>query len=285
MRFLQRRWLFGLLILFSASSWSAEYYWKHVQSGRTGADPKTTCQNALHYYNNYVNVILPSSSYTSAEQWTCQSQQPGNPNVSVMYIQRFGDSCPPNTTYNPTALPQCVVPPPNVGEQCGTDANGKPKFINSQGECAEGDQLDQAAVCKALAGQGTKTQKVFIKFDDDGNPQAPAIADRTGCVAELALSGVDHCKLPAGKSEGGVTLVAAGSWCTIFVNFTGEVASDTGSGYPLGNPAAGEEGVCPNPDQCLAPEPPIVKDSKPCNYMSDGQIVGCESQEFEGNPG
>ncbi|MFG5864581.1 hypothetical protein ACFW0B_25730, partial [Pseudomonas sp. CR1201] len=42
---------------------------------------------------------------------------------------------------------------------------------------------------------------------------------------------------------------------------------------------------CPNPDQCLAPEPPIVKDSKPCNYMSDGQIVGCESQEFEGNPG
>lgn len=282
---LRHAWLLGVLILFSSSSWSADYYWLHVDSGRSGPDPKTACINALHYYNNYVDEVLPSSGYTNATTWTCYTKAPSNPNTSVFYIQRFGDSCPPNTTYDPTAMPQCAAPPPNIGEQCGTDSAGKPQFINSQGECVASSELDQAAVCKALSDKGTVTKRVFVAFDSDGNPQAPAISDKFGCVAELALTGVDHCKLPAGKSEGGVTLVPNGAMCTVFVNFTGEVSGDTGSGYPLGNPAAGVEGVCPNPDQCLAPEPPILKESKPCNYMSDGQIVGCESQAFEGNPG
>ncbi|MFG5864597.1 hypothetical protein ACFW0B_25820, partial [Pseudomonas sp. CR1201] len=284
MRASMLRWGLALLVLVAGSASAVDYYWQPVSSaGVPLFTPSNSFAGACQVWITNDKPAGTSLSSMDVAGGRCWFLYP-NGNTGSEKVGRFGDSCPSGHTYN-SAQGRCDSPPPNIGEQCGTDANGAPKYTDSQGNCVVGDDLDQAAVCKALANTGTRTKKVFVRFDGDGTPHAPTIADKTGCVAELALSGVDHCKLPAAKSEGGITLVPNGSYCTVFVNYTGEVDNDTGEGYPVGNPEAGEEGVCPNPDQCLAPEPPIVKDSKPCNYMSDGQIVGCESQEFEGNPG
>lgn len=282
------RWLTLTLCCVSGFATAANYSWKITlnNTAQYFSTPDAACTAYLNSFMSYQQPLPVSNVKLTETQWRCTVSYLS---AGVRYntsndSTRQGDSCPAEQTYNPETG-ACDAPIANIGEQCGTDANGEPKYTDSQGNCVLADsEMDKAAACKVASGRGTITRKVFVQFDSDGQPQAPDISAMTGCVAELALTGVDHCKLPAAK-DGEISLVPNGSWCVVHVNFTGEVSNDNGSGYPAGDPAAGEEGICPDPDQCTAPEPPIVKDSTPCNYMSDGQVVGCESTAFEGNPG
>jgi len=159
---------------------------------------------------------------------------------------------------------------------------GMPALYNSQGQCVSWDKADKPALCKSLAKSGTTFTDLYVAFDGDGNPEKPQ-AEKFGC--EVNVVDVAQCKMPVPKCGSGICIEHMVTKCRVGVTFTGNVAGDgNGSGYPVSG-GAGEEGVCPEGVDCTPKPEPVVEESKPCNYMYNGQVVQCESSEFKGDPG
>jgi len=195
---------------------------------------------------------------------------------------RRGESCEPGETYNPD-IGGCETPPGEMGEDCdGPEFAGMPAIYNSQGVCVSWDKADKPAVCKSLSKTGTSFTDLYVAFDGDGNPEKPQ-AEKFGC--EVSVVDVAQCKMPVPKCGSGICIEHMVTKCRVGVTFTGNVAGDgNGTGYPVSG-GAGEEGVCPEGVDCTPKPEPVVEESKPCNYMYNGQVVSCESSEFKGDPG
>jgi len=159
---------------------------------------------------------------------------------------------------------------------------GMPALYNSQGQCVSWDKADKPALCKSLAKSGTSFTDLYVAFDGDGNPEKPQ-AEKFGC--EVNVVDVAQCKMPVPKCGSGICIEHMVTKCRVGVTFTGNVAGDgNGTGYPVSG-GAGEEGVCPEGVDCTPKPEPVFEESKPCNYMYNGQVVQCESSEFKGDPG
>lgn len=195
-----RACLLALLVLVSGPSWAVDYYWYASNPNGGGryawatnqSSASAACADAIGTGKKWPagSTVIGVGVNQTTGNATCAYRFPNGATGSDVHAIRVGTQCADGSTYN-AVLAVCEAPPANIGEQCGTDSAGKPQFINSQGECVASSELDQAAVCKALSDKGTVTKRVFVAFDSDGNPQAPAISDKFGCVAELALTGVD----------------------------------------------------------------------------------------------
>ncbi|WP_236215645.1 hypothetical protein [Metapseudomonas otitidis] len=273
-----KKFILAFLLLYSSFSFSSDYYsWDlwNVNGRAGGPYPSALAACTAIGDPSYLS-ITPVNEY-----FYCSS----NPSKRNWYAIRRGSSCPPGTTYNP--LGQCDAPKEPNGEQCSSEpeSTGLYKIKNSSGECVSFQDADKGSQCKYLGSVTYSTTKsVWVKFDDEGQPVSADIQDRIGCELKPAL-GIAHCKLPPAKSSGGITIVRSYAKCNVIVSWTGKVAPTGPDSVPIGDSASGKEGVCDEPSKCLAPDEPVIKESKPCNYMYNGQVVGCESVAFEGNPG
>lgn len=190
---------------------------------------------------------------------------------------------PPNTTVNG----QCVVPAPVGGEVCGkVDFLGGEvdKITNSAGACVHPLDADLPSTCKYLS-KSTRTGTFTVSFDGSGNPIKPTSVDAGGCAA-IPIS-VEHCKAPAVKSSGGVSLGPAPAKCKFGVSFSGEVTAQNPVDFVPPSDSGNQQGVCYPGQDCKPKDLPINTESTPCKYEWD-QSIGmqvCRSTKFTGKPG
>ncbi|MWK56688.1 hypothetical protein GO594_11990 [Pseudomonas otitidis] len=276
---------FLLFLLFASPlSFSQDYYW---QLGTTehgvfkGSSPAAVCRSfASNRGYTYDGGFELNSTSEAAICYFLDQRGYWLP----FNVYRVGDGC--STTYNPSTG-ECPAPVQPNGEKCSTEpeSTGLYKIKNSSGECVSFQDADKASQCKYLGDTGySPTKSVWVKFDDEGQPSSADIQDKIGCELKPTL-GIGHCKLPPARSSGGITIIRSYAKCNVQVSWTGNVAKNGPDSVPIGDSSSGKEGVCDEPSKCLTQDEPIVKDSKPCNYMYNGQVVGCESVAFEGNPG
>lgn len=215
------------------------------------------------------------------------------------YIQRRGTSCPATgQTYSNTTgvcscpsgqtvvAGKCVLPPPG-GDVCGkvNFMGGQvDKITNTAGQCVHPLDADLPSTCKYLS-KSTRTGSTYVSFDGSGNPKNPGPIQTGGCVA-TPIS-VDHCKAPAVKAQGGVSLGPAPALCKVGLSFSGAVAGQ--APVPFVPPASvgNQDGVCYPGQDCDPADLPINTSSTPCKYEWD-QSIGmqvCRSTKFTGKPG
>jgi len=291
-----RRILFGLFLLafWQAPAFAESYYWiiSYPQDNARYISGVAACNaNHAHYqqanpgYDRYDQLVTPGENSFYCETSGMRRDSSGVYKRVAKWFNnatRRGDSCQPGETYN-SNIGGCEKPAGSAGEECdGPDFMGMPSLYNSQGVCVTWDKADKPALCKSLAKSGTSFTDLYVAFDGDGNPEKPQ-AEKFGC--EINVIDVAQCKMPVPKCGSGICIEHMVTKCHVGVTFTGNVAGDgNGSGYPVSG-GAGEEGVCPEGVDCTPPPEPVVEESKPCNYMYNGQVVQCESSEFKGDPG
>lgn len=194
--------------------------------------------------------------------------------------------CSAGQVFNPQAL-KCEFPPAPNGEKCGEEIIGGatiPKIKNAQGECVPFREADKPSQCKHFA-ESTRFTTTVVAVDDNGNPIPPPPIVQQGCVANVL--DFRHCKAPAPKKVGTISLGPAPVECRVAVNFTGEVADGT---PPVFAPPPVEPGdICPEGEECLPPDAPIVNEKEPCVYVfvqdSLGGHLACKSSDYSGKPG
>lgn len=268
-------------LLFSAFTHAADYYWQASGDPSKYSTPRAACLSSDPTETRYrlVSVVLTPAG----DSGTCNYEDKFSGNrPSTSFVTRYGDSCPVGTAFN-SVTGECELPAGEAGEECdGPEFMGMPALYNSQGQCVSWDKADKPALCKSLAKSGTSFTDLYVAFDGDGNPEKPQ-AEKFGC--EVNVVDVAQCKMPVPKCGSGICIEHMVTKCKVGVTFTGNVAGDgNGSGYPVSG-GAGEEGVCPEGVDCTPKPEPVVEESKPCNYMYNGQVVSCESSEFKGDPG
>ncbi|MGX5219390.1 hypothetical protein ACVTMO_12220 [Pseudomonas segetis] len=295
MRMGRYHWIYALLaVLFSLDAYAADYSFVvspfAPQPSALAACEQFTQDSSYNYSNARVvatsNPIVFNCYYTRTKY-----VDPGKgtvwQNIQAKNVTRSGDGCPSGSTYDPS-LGYCQFPNPNAGQVCdpAKDPNtGFPKITNTAGECVPWATADKPATCKYLANTaGTGTFPAFIKFDSDGEPQAPEMQS-LGCEVEVVIAA--SCKLPAAKSSDGISLVPAGKKCIIAGVYTGQVADGSGGGYvPAGDPDGDVEGICAPGEPCEVPDEPTIEEKVPCKYVfGEFGIQSCTSSEFKGDPG
>lgn len=197
-------------------------------------------------------------------------------------VSRRGDSCVAGQ-YN-SASGACEVP---NGEKCGEEFIGGatiPKIKNASGQCVPFREADKPSQCKHFA-ESTRFTTTVVAVDDNGNPVPPPPIVKQGCVANVL--DFRHCKAPAPKKAGTISLGPAPVECRVAVNFTGEVADGQ---PPVFAPPPVEPGdICPEGEECLPPDAPIVNEKEPCVYVfvqdSLGGHLACKSSDYSGKPG
>lgn len=279
----------SLLLLFLAEfAFADTYYWTHPDVPGQFSSAVAVCQKLDgRRYSTNAHYEYRKVTFLSATQANCRMavvrDSDGfviNPDIGLGNASRFGNTCG-DGQYDP-AIGGCVIPVGEAGQPCdGPDFFGMPSVYNSQGVCVTWDKADKPASCKYLASRGSQPTVINVSFSGDGEPQKPQ-TEKLGC--EVDVVSVAHCKMPVPKCGSGICVELLVSKCQVHVNFTGNTAGEPGDGYPVsGGPD--EEGVCPAGVDCLPKPEPVVEESKPCNYMYNGQVVSCESSEFKGDPG
>ncbi len=289
---LANRVLFAVAMFCTSASYGSDYYWMLFSNSGSSLyseqfpTPSSACsflaeQDTSSKQYEFIGLVLKSEG-----DFYCQmivttngvSAPPGNYGRAI----RRGDSCPVNTDYD-SQTGECAVPAGEAGEPCdGPELAGMPAIYNSAGACVRWDLADTPATCKALFTTGTTFTDVYVAFDGDGNPEKPQI-EKFGCAVQVV--DVANCKMPVPRCGAGICVEHSITKCRVGVTFSGEVAGDSnGTGYPISD-GPGTEGVCPEGVDCTPPDEPVIEESKPCNYMYNGEVVGCESSEFKGNPG
>lgn len=283
-----KRLIVAALFLLSLNAEAAGYSWIISQGGIRASTPTAACNAFTDFLSQSVTYRYEFRSVQrmADDHFRCNFAEVRRSTGQETYedyrdIIREGDGCEEGT-YD-TSTGECVVPAGQAGEVCdGPELAGMPAIFNTQGQCVRWDQADKNAVCKSLAKAGTQFTDIYVAFDGDGNPEKPQV-EKFGC--EVNVVDVAQCKMPVPKCGSGICVELSVTKCKVGVNFTGNVAGDgNGSGYPVSG-GAGEEGVCPEGVDCTPKPEPVVEESKPCNYMYNGQVVQCESSEFKGDPG
>lgn len=182
---------------------------------------------------------------------------------------------------------QCVAPVVPGGDVCGkvNFMGGEvDKITNAAGQCVHPLDADLPSTCNYLS-KSTRTGSTYVSFDGSGNPINPGPIQTGGCVA-TPIS-VDHCKAPAVKAQGGVSLGPAPALCKVGLSFSGAVADNNPIPFVPPADVGNKDGVCYPGQDCKPSDLPINTDSTPCKYEWD-QSIGmqvCRSTKFTGKPG
>lgn len=271
-----------LLVFLVVSGNAFAYTWTmQVSPYATGGTPRAACQAHINTRQNpssyTIFAITMTSNGTAAEcAWGAfvHSQ-------IFTTIARSG-SC--SGVYNP-ADGSCTAAAPNAGESCGTGSHGGlpnfPKIINTAGNCVFASEADKQALCTSLS-KSNRTGYILVGYDSSNSPINPGSIDQQGCVA--SVNSVDHCKAPATKATGAISLGPAPQRCRVGLSFSGQVAEGEAPAFVA--PGGGQEGLCVPGDDCSLDDLPDVTDSQPCTYTTDseGRKV-CESFNYHGKPG
>ncbi len=287
---------FFLFFVYSASASSSNYSWTVGSTGSgafnsavTRATLSEACQAAYIPFENrtYHGTWVSSTDPAIGRCYAMQSTGFTTYHVA----SRSGTTCPSGQTYDSStgyfAIGGCTAPPSPGGEPCGKVVwmGGEvDKITTTGGACVHPLEADLASMCKYLS-KSTRTGSTQVSFDTNGTPIDPGQIQSGGCVA-TAIS-VEHCKAPAVKSSGGVSLGPAPAECRVGLDFSGAVAGT--DPVPFVPPASvgKDSGVCYPGQECELEEPPIVDESTPCKYEWDASIgmQVCRSTKFTGTPG
>lgn len=279
-----------LAVFYSGLSKAEDYYW--VVGYITGqfSSASQACQ-AVATRDDRFQWRVGGPSNGRDDLYYCQrlDQTPSGPvwsNSTTYFAQRLGSSCPPEHTLNTTdpSLPSCIPPLSPNGEKCGEEVVGGatiPKIKNAEGECVPFYDADKPSQCKHFS-ESTRFTTAIIAVDDNGNPSPPPPIVEHGCVATVI--DYSHCKAPAPKKVGAISLGPAPVRCRVALNFTGAVAD--GEPPVFAPPPVDPGDVCPEGEECLPPDAPIVNEKEPCVYVPDGEgRMVCSSSNYTSKPG
>lgn len=271
--------LITAFLLFTPFANAAYYSWYSSYFQISGSSPGEVCTK-----------IAGSSGTSYGFQFTgansAQCLRSNGTLFSSSNMVRQGDSCPPNYTYD-ASLGKCLEPVLPGGEPCGkvNFMGGEvDKITNSAGACVHPLDADLPSTCNYLS-KSTRTGSTYVSFDGAGSPINPGAIQTGGCVA-TPIS-VEHCKAPAVKAQGGVSLGPAPALCKVGLNFSGAVAGN--DPVPFVPPASSgdDDGVCYPGQDCKPKDLPINSETTPCKYEWDNSIGAqvCRSTKFSGKPG
>lgn len=282
-----RRLFFLLAMLASLSVDAATYKWGVRENPAIYDTWEEACHQAsVHEAGGPFPVIgfTPDSSQTLLY---CLYQRSSYPNGYYsklnLYVRRGGDSCLPGSTYNPETR-SCDLPLTPGGEKCGEEIIGGatiPKITNAQGQCVPFYDADKPSQCMHFA-QSTRFTTIYVSVDDAGNAIKPPSIIEQGCMATVL--DISHCKAPAPRKTGTVSLGPAPIRCRVALNFSG--APGDGDAPPWTAPPGQPGDICEPGADCIPPDEPIINDKQPCVYVPDGEgRMVCSSSQYTGKPG
>lgn len=287
--------MFLLSLSFAQRVSAQDYYWQIFAQGQSfsSASPRGACDQYLSFLDSYSpkwKHSIKEMEKLSDSRFRCVFQYNGKEGTDVagvygtdsIHVDRAGDSCPPGTESN-SQTGECEGPSLPGGEKCGEEVIAGvtiPKITTASGDCVPFFDADKPSQCEHLS-QSTRTTSIYVEYDGDGKPIPPPPIVERGCVGNVI--DVSHCKAPAPRAAGGVSLGPAPQQCKVGVVFTGEVADGAA---PEFNPAPVAPDVCPEGVDCDVEDPPVVTDNQPCTYTQDaeGRMV-CSSHDYKGVPG
>lgn len=273
-------------LLYSCSAKAEAYYWeRYTAPDRIRySSAVAACESHYPRSDHYESYTYAGIKFNNGASVSCQARRASNGNVfSDMTVIRKGDSCLPGTTYD-SQTGECLAPQEPNGEKCGEEVIGGatiPKIKNAEGECVPFYDADKPSQCKHFS-ESTRFTTAIIAVDDNGNPSPPPPIVEQGCVATVI--DYSHCKAPAPKKVGAVSLGPAPVRCRVALNFTGAVAD--GEPPVFAPPPVDPGDVCPEGEECLPPDAPIVNEKEPCVYVPDGEgRMVCSSSNYTSKPG
>ncbi|MFY1021364.1 hypothetical protein [Ectopseudomonas khazarica] len=290
----------ALVVFYSGPTNAADYIWRVSAQGYNfdGASASASCNAYMtfrdSYSPKYKHTVTGMELITTAS-YRCHYEVRGLPGTNVAGLvtndafitSRLGDSCPPDHTLNTTdpSQPTCIpLAPEPGGEKCGEEVVGGatiPKIKNAEGECVPFYDADKPSQCKHFS-ESTRFTTAIISVDDNGNPSPPPPIVEHGCVATVI--DYSHCKAPAPKKVGAISLGPAPVRCRVALNFTGDVAD--GEPPVFAPPPVDPGDVCPEGEECTPPDAPIVSEKEPCVYVPDGEgRMVCSSSNYTSKPG
>jgi hypothetical protein len=281
------RYLFLTLALLSGAVSAEEYYWQMPGKADRYDSASAGCE-ALRASARQPAEIVSFVKRENVEIYDCRIRRPASSGVGTIattyQLNRYGDNCPSGTIYDPSIIDgsnQCVAP---GGEKCGDEIIGGatiPKITNAQGQCVPFYDADKPSQCMHFA-QSTRFTTIYVSVDDAGNAIKPPSIIEQGCVATVL--DISHCKAPAPRKTGTVSLGPAPIRCRVALNFSG--APGDGDAPPWTAPPGQPGDICEPGADCIPPDEPIINDKQPCVYVPDGEgRMVCSSSQYTGKPG
>lgn len=285
------RALLLLLALLSSVAQATDYYWDASYGAGVGVGPTPQAAYLARCQSMPGDVSLGMcnpSQYTlirvSDTQWLATTYFSNGIMNERFGVLRMGNTCPPGTTYDPSITDgsnQCVAP---GGEKCGEEIIGGatiPKITNAQGQCVPFYDADKPSQCMHFS-QSTRFTSIYVSVDDAGNAIKPPAIIEQGCIATVL--DISHCKAPAPRKTGTVSLGPAPIKCRVALSFSG--APGDGDAPPWVAPPGQPGDICQPGDECVPPDEPIINDKQPCVYVPDGEgRMVCSSSQYTGKPG
>jgi len=293
------RFPWALLVAFlSLPAFSSElvfFYWYSNLYTDKFESPKQACDTTLSRYlpgypTAFISKLAPREN-TDNTVWDCTirriNSQGKEVSLSATTVELRGNICPPGSVYDPSIIDgssQCKDDLPPGGEKCGEEIIGGatiPKITNAQGQCVPFYDADKPSQCMHFA-QSTRFTSIYVSVDDAGNAIKPPSIIEQGCVATVL--DISHCKAPAPRKTGTVSLGPAPIRCRVALNFSG--APGDGDAPPWVAPPGQPGDICQPGDECIPPDEPIINDKQPCVYVPDGEgRMVCSSSQYTGKPG
>lgn len=279
------RVIIALTLFFIQTAYASTYQWWALgDSVRYYAStPQQACELAQQnsIYSSYNNFVYERVSDVI---WLCMAYDAKGNFGATFQANRTGDSCQdPDKQYNPETG-GCEGPPPPGGEKCGEEIIGGatiPKITNAQGQCVPFYDADKPSQCMHFS-QSTRFTSIYVSVDGAGNAIKPPSIIEQGCVATVL--DISHCKAPAPRKTGTVSLGPAPIRCRVALNFSG--APGDGDAPPWVAPPGQPGDICQPGDECIPPDEPIINDKQPCVYVPDGEgRMVCSSSQYTGKPG
>jgi hypothetical protein len=203
--------------------------------------------------------------------------QPSGVKYHSFVVQRFGDTCPPGSTYNTgTGLCDYSVCPLGqerdatgvcVAKACTQDSSGDPiVFSPSQNKCTKYYNLQDQEACSFLSGKPSHQEQEYFSNDPSGASQITDPASKCGmnmtegkCTTKT--NGLHKC-VGRGVYDG-----------TFNPEGTKNIPNTCPNGQTDCTQKPPEEP--PPPD----PKPEKTQESKPCVYAPSGDGLACQSTQ------
>ncbi|CAN7479165.1 hypothetical protein LJR232_003134 [Aquipseudomonas alcaligenes] len=292
-----KRSLLVVFVFFYSSLASADnYYWYYSYnasvrfSSAVDACKYAVGTNPAFQYSSA--NILSSGSSVYAE---CYANLGSSGPMLYTTVQRLGDGCAPDHTYN-SQTGECTIPSQPDGIVC-TDDSVPPPRVYQSGVCVNLGSATKETKCKYYATGGTAntTPRVYWLYEGKGDfSQQLTGKDASGCETKVENPDLQkdckytpEMKYPAqpGAGEGGSDLpgyTQPGTYkCKFSATLTGNVSPEGGSAEPT-------DKICTEPGspRCALQELPKEVETKPCTYTTaaDGSQV-CASSTKESKPG
>ena len=256
-----RIFLLSFVFIFPLTASAANYYWTYWAIGGQYSSPQAVCEAAGGGPGYSVSYEMLSGGTSAVCVVTRQSD--GYVDRGA-FVNRSGDSCAVDTTYNPqTGV--CVATQKDgdiCTDQTGARGPGDPMIYSSKaGKCVNFTQSDDAATCGYLAGKGgAGTSYTVAGTWDGGTPSAPPVFVQDGLSCEVATVSTSDC---VAKGTSGAVQ------CNVIGKLTGNVSNKT-------NVTDAKDASCPD-GKCVSLTPETKTENQPCVYSGSGSSVSCTS--------